>query len=75
MFLEQGTEETKEDDAWAIRERLRRDPEYRLLFSAADKAKPEHLKAAAAMLKILRNEPVSQEELTTRAQVVRRRSL
>lgn len=45
--------ESKEDDAWAIRERLRRDPEYRLLFSAADKASPEHLKAAAAMLKAL----------------------
>ena len=32
-------------------------------------------KAASAMLKILRNEPVSQDELTTRAQVVRRQSL
>ncbi|MBQ9501061.1 MAG: LacI family DNA-binding transcriptional regulator [Lentisphaeria bacterium] len=32
-------------------------------------------RAASAMLKILRNEPVSQEELTTRAQVVRRQSL
>ncbi|MBQ1779454.1 MAG: helix-turn-helix transcriptional regulator [Acidaminococcaceae bacterium] len=43
----------EEDDAWAIRERLRRDPEYRLLFSAAEKATPEHLRAAAAMLKAL----------------------
>ena len=42
-----------EDEAWAIRERLRRDPAYRLLFDAADNATPEHLRAAAAMLKAL----------------------
>ena len=44
---------TPEDEAWAIRERLRRDPAYRLLFDAADNATPEHLRAAAAMLKAL----------------------
>ena len=37
----------------AMRERIRRDPSYRLLFDAADNAKPEHLRAAAAMLKAL----------------------
>ena len=37
----------------AIRERLRRDPSYRLLFDAANKATPESLKAAAAVLKAL----------------------
>lgn len=42
-----------EAEAWEIRERLRRDPSYRLLFDAADKASPDHLKAAAAMLKAL----------------------
>lgn len=41
------------DEAWAIRERLRRDSSYRLLFDAADNATPEHLRAAAAMLKAL----------------------
>lgn len=47
-------QQTKTDDeAMAIRERLRRDPSYRLLFSAADKASPEHIRAAAAMLKAL----------------------
>lgn len=52
---------TPSDDerAWAIRERLRRDPSYRLLFDAADNASPEHLKAAAAMLKAL--EPNEEE--------------
>lgn len=45
--------EVIEDEAWAIRERLRRDPSYRMLFSAADSATPEHLRAAAAMLKAL----------------------
>ena len=43
----------EDDDTWAIRERLRRDPDYRILFHAAGKATPEHLRAAAAMLKAL----------------------
>lgn len=42
-----------EDDTWALRERYRRDPNYRLLFDAAERATPEHLRAAAAMLKAL----------------------
>ena len=46
-------EQAIEDEAFAIRERLRRDPSYRMLFSAADSATPEHLRAAAAMLKAL----------------------
>lgn len=46
----------KKDDAWEIRERLRRDPAYQMLFSAANKASPEHLKAAAAMLRALEPE-------------------
>ena len=45
------TEEDKE--IWKIRDRFRNDPSYRLLFDAADNAKPEHLRAAAAMLKAL----------------------
>jgi len=49
-----------QDEAFSIRERLRRDPDYRLLFDAADNAKPEHLRAAAAMLKAL--EPEESEE-------------
>lgn len=47
-----------EDDAMAIRERLRRDPAYRLLFDAAGSASPEHLRAAAAMLKVLEGSDV-----------------
>lgn len=46
-------DEEQEDEAMTIRERLRRDPSYRLLFNAANKASPEHLRAAAAMLKAL----------------------
>lgn len=46
----------QKDDAWEIRERLRNDPAYRTLFSAANKASPEHLRAAAAMLKALEPE-------------------
>ena len=51
----------EDDDTWAIRERLRRDPDMRMLFSAAEKATPEHLRAAAAMLKAL-EPPVFPEE-------------
>lgn len=49
-------EEKYKDDAWEIRDRLRTDPTYRSLFSAASKATPEHLKAATAMLKALEPE-------------------
>lgn len=45
-----------EDDAWELRERLRRDPDFRMLFSAAGKATPDHIRAAAAMLKALEPE-------------------
>jgi len=45
----------EKDEAWEFRERMRRDPNYRLLFSAAENAKPEHLRAAAAMIKALEN--------------------
>ena len=53
LMDEPQTTEDIDSEAWAIRERLRRDPSYRLLFSAADSATPEHLRAAAAMLKAL----------------------
>ena len=43
----------EEDEAWVIRERMRRDPNYWILFKAAETAKPEHLRAAAAMIKAL----------------------
>lgn len=46
----------EEDEADRIRERLRRDPNFRILFSAAENVKPEHLEAAAAMLKALGND-------------------
>jgi transcriptional regulator with XRE-family HTH domain len=49
----EAAQDDAKDEAWAIRERLRRDPSYRLLFDAADAATPEHLRAAAVMLKAL----------------------
>lgn len=42
-----------DDEVMAIRDRLRNDPSYRLLFIAAGKASQDHLKAATAMLKAL----------------------
>lgn len=55
-----GVEQTEDDDAWMIRERLRRDPNFRMLFSAADKATPEHIRAAAEMLKALEPQEFSE---------------
>lgn len=46
----------QQEEAEEIKERLRRDPAYRSLFSAANKATPEHLRAAVAMLKALEPE-------------------
>ena len=40
-------------DAFVIREQLRRDPNTRILFKAAQRASPEHIRAAAAMLQAL----------------------
>lgn len=42
-----------DDDVMDIREQLRRDPNTRILFKAAQKASPEHIRAAAAMLQAL----------------------
>jgi transcriptional regulator with XRE-family HTH domain len=54
---EPETERKPEDeDIWELREQLRRDPEMRVLFSAASTATPEHLRAAAAMLKALKGD-------------------
>lgn len=46
-------QEAIDNETMALREMLRRDPSYRLLFDAADKASLEHIRAAAAMLKAL----------------------
>ena len=61
MILGKGVVDLSEeketsDDAYMLRDRLRRDPNYRMLFDAAEKAKPEHIRAAAAMLKALEGE-------------------
>jgi len=47
-------EEPETDDTWTLREQLRRDPDMRVLFSAARTASPDHIRAAAAMLKALK---------------------
>ena len=44
----------EDEDIWELREELRRDPELRVLFSAARNASTEHVRAAAAMLKALK---------------------
>ena len=49
-------ENSIDDDVDRLRERLRRDPSFRMMLSAAEKVKSEHIEAAAAMLKALANE-------------------
>jgi transcriptional regulator with XRE-family HTH domain len=49
-------ENAQDDDPYILRDRLRHDPNYRMLFAAAENAKPEHIRAAAAMLKSLEGE-------------------
>ena len=52
------TEEPDEskNERFEISELLRRDPDLRILFAQARNAKPEHIRAAAAMLKSLEGE-------------------
>lgn len=50
-------EQSEEDvELFELRERMRRDPSLRILFSAARNASPDHIRAAAAMLKALEPE-------------------
>ena len=50
------TQEDEQEDKWQLSERLRSDPDFRMLFDQAQKAKPEHIRAAAVMLKSLEGE-------------------
>ena len=56
LLLDRPSESESDDEAWLIRERLRRDPDYRILFKAASNARPEHLRAAAAVLRSLKGD-------------------
>lgn len=57
-LLGRGTQaqDDLDKDLWSLREQYRRDPSTRILFDAAKGASPNHLKAAAAMLKALEPE-------------------
>ena len=45
-----------DSEEWEFRENMRNNPNYRLLFSAARTAKPEHLRAAVAVIQSLKGE-------------------
>lgn len=49
----ESSDPVPDDETMQFRERLRRDPNYRTLFKTSLTASPEHIKAAAAMLKAL----------------------
>lgn len=53
MKGETSKEQEEQDEVWILRDRMRNDPDYRILFKAAQKATPEHLRAAAAVLNAL----------------------
>ena len=53
VLLGRSEEESEKD---TVSERIRNDPDLRILFAQAKKAKPEHIRAAAAMLKALEGE-------------------
>ena len=55
-LLNHNQDAVKQDEAWDFREQMRNNPSYRMLFSAARTARPEHLRAAVAMLKSLEAE-------------------
>lgn len=52
-LIDYKTDETIDEEIYAIRDRYRSDPAFRLLFDASKNATSEHMKAAAAMLKAL----------------------
>lgn len=54
VLLDRKQVAPEDDETWLIRERMRRDPDYRILFDAARHARPEHLRAAAAVLQSLK---------------------
>lgn len=56
VLMGRSSDVPKDDDVWWLREKMRNDPDYRILFDAASTAKPEHLKAAAAVLQSLKGE-------------------
>lgn len=49
-----GRKVPQADDLMELREKIRRDPDLGELFSAATTANPEHVRAAAAMLRALK---------------------
>lgn len=48
-----NAEPDRDGERWIISEKLRSDPAFRMLFRQIKKAKPEHIRAASAMLKSL----------------------
>ena len=52
-LLNHNQEKLMQDESFDFREQIRNNPDYRILFYAAKKAKPEHIRAAAAVLKSL----------------------
>ena len=49
-------DEKEPEDKWDLSERLRRDPDFRIVYDQLSKAKPEHIRAVSAMLKSLEGE-------------------
>ena len=48
--------QSEDTEEWEFRENMRNNSNYRMLFSAAKNAKPEHLRAAVAVLQSFKGE-------------------
>lgn len=53
-LLDHNQNRATENESFAINEKMRNDPDYRILIKTAEKAKPEHLRAATAVLQSLK---------------------
>ena len=53
-LLDHNQDKIGRDESLVFHEKMRNNPDYRVLFEAAGKAKPEHLRAATAVLESLK---------------------
>lgn len=57
VLLDRKKQAPEDDETWLLRERIKSDPDFRTLLIAAKSAKPEHIRAAAAVLCSLKEKP------------------
>lgn len=53
-LLDHNQSKVSDRDSWVFHEKMRNDSDYRTLVETAEKARPEHLRAATAVLRSLK---------------------